>query len=1212
MKETMSRATLREVDPFVDELCLLEAERQEHKLVMIASESICPRAVREVMSSKLANLYAEGYPSMKMGRLPEARLTDYAEHLSYYRRFSNRRYYKGTEYVDFIEALGMARAAELFATGEVPAGRIFANMQPLSGAAANNAVYEAFLRPGDVVMGMDLSFGGHLTHGNRVNRSGKHFDIRSYRVGEDGRLDYDAMMKLAKEVRPKLIIAGFSAYPWDVDWKRMREVADGVPGKPAILLADIAHTAGLVAAKVISSPVGYADVVSFTTHKSLCGPRGAMILTTDPKKAKKIEVAVFPGEQGGPHVHQMAAKAVALGIAGTDGFGKLMQDVKDNASALASAFEEEGLTLAYGGTDTHLCLVDLRKVKTGSEVPLTGEIASRILDLCGITCNKNTIGGDTNAVHPSAVRFGTVWATQRGLGPEHMKKVAGIVARVLMGLRVFEYIGTGGTHVGRARIDPSLITGARKALARVLVDALAIRPQDARKVGYPHFTPEPDAGPSRSPLEPLHEKAGATLGERRRWIVPLHFGSADAEVEAVRTGCAIFDEDHASVIEVRGERAALLLHHATTGDVARLEPGESRAALMLDDDGRTMARVIVLSFGPDELGREKLWVKARGDERELLAEWLRDLSDGYVLLDDDTHTKVYGPAAVEDLGSASKDRPALTVIAVKGRCSHDLVGKVVAEASGLARGRFATIAFADGPGVVVRRPAETHDGYEIIAPSSQAPGLWVRLIEAGARPAGQIAYDRLGEGAKDDHLVHVDKPWFAGQKAWTFKNAPAGGRKEWVFEKPDLEPEKTRLYDRHVSLAKKSRVVPFAGWLMPTWYTSIAEEHRAVREAAGLFDVSHMGVLEFSGDGAEEFLDVMTTAYVPRLRPGQARYSYLLAPDGRVIDDILIYRKAAALFVVIVNAANAREDEAWFRAALTGGYVLDRDRPFVAPQGGVTIRNLKEPSSGDDQRVDMALQGPRSLDLLDVVIEDADLRRRIHHLSRFEFTEGALGDMPLMVASTGYTGEEIGFELYTHPDRLVELWDLLLERGGPLGVMPAALGARDSTRTEAGLPLHGHELAGENGVNPVEAGYGAFVKLHKPFFVGRQAMVKASTARDREIVRFVVDGRGPRLIRPGHVVVDGRKGRYAGVVTSCTMAGSREVGMALVRRELAVEGTPLQIFPYTRKDRMPGQVNLHQMGDEDWIPISRASTVMSRFPREGGPAAETLAAEPGE
>jgi glycine cleavage system T protein len=1202
MKEHMSRASLSEVDPFVDELVLLESERQECKLVMIASESICPLAVRQVMSSKLTNLYAEGYPSQRMGRLPEEQLEDYAEHLSYYRRFSNRRYYKGTEYVDFVESLGMARAARLFANDRVGPESIFANMQPLSGAAANNAVYEAFLKEGDPVMGMDLSHGGHLTHGNRVNRSGKHFDIRGYVVGPDGRLDYEAMKELAAEHRPKLVIAGFSAYPWDVDWERMREVADSVPGGPAILLADIAHTAGLVAAGVLSSPVGYADVVSFTTHKSLCGPRGAMILTTDPRKARKIEVAVFPGEQGGPHVHQMAAKAVALRIAMTDEFRTLMQGVKDNARALAEGFEEEGIPLAYGGTNTHLCLVDLRKVKKAGDVPLTGEIASRILDLCGITCNKNTIGGDTNAVHPSAVRFGTVWSTQRGLGPGHMKRLAGIVANVLKGLKVFEYIGTGGSHVGRAKIDPALITGARKALARILVDAKAIRPEDARQVGYPHFTPDPDAGPSHSPLEEAHEKAGARLGERRRWVVPLDFGDPEAEVRAVKEGCAIFDEDHATVLEVRGERAALLLHHATSADVARLEPGSSCAGLMIDDDGRHMARVIVMRCPVDHMGRERLWVKARGDARELLAEWLRDLSDGYVLVDDDIHAKAYGPAAIEDLGSPDHEGRYLTVLAVKGRTCRQVAGKVFAEAAHLERGRFTRL---DDDTVLLRRPRDTHDGFEIILPASRAEQIWSRFLEAGARPAGQEAYDRLGKGVDDDRLVHADKPWFAGQKAWGFRKGLGAERPEWAWEPPDAEPRRTCLYDRHLARTRKSRLVPFAGWIMPTWYTSIAEEHDAVRRAAGLFDVSHMGVLDFRGDGAEEFLDIMTTAYVPRLRPGQARYSYLLDPRGAVIDDILIYRRGPRDFMLIVNAANADEDEAWFRAAATGRYLLDPDRPWIAPQGRIEIRNLKDPSAGDDMRVDLAIQGPRSLDVLARVIEDRAFVERIRALGRFEFAEGEALGAPLIAAATGYTGEEVGFELVTHPGAAPALWDAILERGAELGVKPAALGARDSTRTEAGLPLHGHELAGEHGVNPVEAGYGSFVKLHKPFFVGRQAMVEAATRRDREIVRFVVEGKGHRLIRPHHIVVDGRKGRYAGVVTSCTMAGEREVGMALVtRRELAREGSPLQIFPYTDRDRMPDSVNPLAMGDEDWIPISRPARVVIRFPGEGGPAAE--------
>src|SRR5512138_3375746 len=279
MADFLFRGSLADLDPAVDELIQLEAERQYRKLILIPSESTAPVAVREALGSVFQNLYAEGYPDDETRQMNEDEILDYTARLSYYRRYADPRYYKGVEYADVIESLARRRCAELFASDKFPANRIFVNVQPLSGAPANNAVYEAFVKPGDVVMGMSLVAGGHLTHGSPVNRSGKHYQIVSYDVDPaTEQLNYDKIRELALASKPKMIIAGYTSYPYAPDWKKFREIADEVG---AYLLADVSHVSGLVIAGAYPSPLGLAHVISFTTHKTLSGPRGAVLLTLD-------------------------------------------------------------------------------------------------------------------------------------------------------------------------------------------------------------------------------------------------------------------------------------------------------------------------------------------------------------------------------------------------------------------------------------------------------------------------------------------------------------------------------------------------------------------------------------------------------------------------------------------------------------------------------------------------------------------------------------------------------------------------------------------------------------------------------------------------------------------------------------------------------------------------------------------------------------------
>ncbi len=368
-----------------------ELGRQQHTLELIASENMVSKAVMQAQGSVMTNKYAEGYPG--------------------------RRYYGGCEHVDKVEALAQERAKKIF-------GVKHANVQPHSGSQANMAVYMAVLQPGDTIMGMDLSHGGHLTHGSPVNFSGRLYNVVAYGVREsDERIDYDEMQAMAEEHKPKMIIGGASAYERDIDFARMRKIADSVG---AILFVDMAHYAGLIAAGVYPSPVGHAHVITTTTHKTLRGPRGGMILTDDDELAKKLNSRIFPGIQGGPLMHVIAAKAVAFGEALGEQFKADQKQVAINARVLAETLVAGGLRVVSGGTDCHMFRVDVRPQG------ITGKVAEEALEAAGITTNKNTIPFDPESPFvTSGIRIGTSVMTTRGMKEDESRQVAAMILKVL-------------------------------------------------------------------------------------------------------------------------------------------------------------------------------------------------------------------------------------------------------------------------------------------------------------------------------------------------------------------------------------------------------------------------------------------------------------------------------------------------------------------------------------------------------------------------------------------------------------------------------------------------------------------------------------------------------------------------------------------------------------------------------------------------------------
>ncbi len=414
-------------------------------------------------------------------------------------------------------------------------------------------------------------------------------------------------------------------------------------------------------------------------------------------------------------------------------------------------------------------------------------------------------------------------------------------------------------------------------------------------------------------------------------------------------------------------------------------------------------------------------------------------------------------------------------------------------------------------------------------------------------------------------------------------------------------------------------MAPFAGWDMPLWYTSIRDEHRVVRGAAGLFDVSHMGILDVRGPHATYFLNLVTTNDVTALRPldfgpgesepGESQYTYLLDPDGHVIDDLIVYRLSPARFLLVVNAANTDKDWDWLRAVNDRQVRIDRTRPWVRAGFQADVRNLQDPQESYAWLVDVALQGPRSRDVLCALIDAApastatrELRRRLMMLKRTELLEAHIpsdrapgGVYDLIISRTGYTGEAMEFEIFIHPEVLEMFWKQLLEVGAAFGLRPVGLGARDSLRIEAGLPLYGHELAGPLDLRPDDAGFEGFVKLHKPFFVGRRAFVQHAAERRMEVVRFRVEEKGVRVPKQGDAVT-GSRGRVIGQVTSCSQdTEGFLVGLAIVDRRYIDVGTELGIFPHPTRGAWDKPYEKLEVGDR--VTMHLEAEVVSRFMR---------------
>lgn len=1040
MSDYLFRGSFEDLDPLVHQLSQYEAERQFRKLILIPSESTSPAAVREALSSPFQNIYAEGYPEEDSRWLSEEEILNYSERLPYYRRYSDPRYYKGVEYANIVEALARRRCAELFSANGYGADEIFVNVQALSGAPANNAVYHALVNPGDTVMGLNLLHGGHLSHGSPVNRSGKYYNIVPYTIDpETEKIDFDQVKALAMEHKPKMIIAGYSAYPWQVDWIKFREIADLVG---AYLLADISHISGLVAGGVHPSPIGIADIVTSTTHKTLCGPRGAVIMTTNRLLAKKIDRAVFPGEQGGPHVNVFAALAVAFKLAKTDEFSQLQTQIVKNSRALAAQLSNRGFRIPYGGTDTHILNLDVKTVVSEDGVTLSGDLASRILDIAGLVVNRNTIPGDRSALNPSGVRLGTPWITQRGFNEQTTAAIGDLIADLLLAIKPYRQPSSRRLSQ-RAKVDYQTLETVKMKVRDLAIQAgIDYTPSESP---YPHFYFLDDQPASTSDI---------------------------------------------STYRISGDKATAFLNFTLTSDIETLNDGEQQPT-QVNAAGDPIQGTV------KKISANEYLLQIRTQQASAAVTWLRALSDGFIAFDPDLLKKLPGHVSIEE-----------TQI-------------------------------------------------EAFPPSHGNP-------------------------------VSSSKPFFTGIAASSGSPLP-----EFNWQEPEDPPvRETALNQTHRDLGAK--MIPFAGWDMPVWYTSVVDEHLAVRTAAGLFDVSHMGVYQAEGPEAAIFLDTVCGNDINSLEVGQSLYTHFLTPKAAVIDDLLVYRRSAEKYLVVVNASNDDKDWAWLNAVLQGKVSIDKDRPWVLGYGRkVTLRNLRDPKEGDDMRVDIALQGPKSRQILLALGCDEATRKRIMKLKRTELCEATIGGLDLVVSRTGYTGESMCFELFVHPDKSVELWQKLMSAGEPFGLKPCGLGARDSLRTEAGLPLYGHEMGGDHNLGVGDAGFHTYVKTYKPWFIGREAFLAQEQNRKSVVVRFRFSDKGVRMAHLGDPVID-KRGKTIGYVTSCAVDKEGLLtGQAYIDLKYAEKDTPIFIYQGApdKASKAPADLTI---GDRTHIP--NAALVLSRFP----------------
>jgi glycine hydroxymethyltransferase len=1051
---------LTEVDPWMAALLEREEVRQLRQICLGAASSLCPAAVREAQASVFSNIDAEGYPPKRMVQADWKQLLNLDEQVAYYFRYGDSRYNKGTELANVVEVVAQRRAAGLFATEwadnsdiSVNASDIHVNLQCPTGSLANTAVFEALLKPGDVVLSMNLVDGGHLTHGSPLHRSGRTYNIVHYGVDAvTQRLNYDSIRDLAQQHRPKLIVGGASSYPWAIDWKMLRQIAEEIEPRPSIL-ADISHPAGLVSAGLIPNPIGYADVVTFTTYKTLCGPRGAAILCTDAMIAEAINRAVFPGLQSAPVFQQIVALAVAFEIARTAKFRRLQRKIAENARLLHLHLTQLEIPVAFGGTNTHIVVADVGKVPTSTKQRLCGDVVARILERAGISCNSNMIPGDRYAALASGIRLGTTWISQLGYGEAEVCEIATIIAEICNGIKPYSFYGTKRETRG-GKVNEDLFRSASRRVREILQNGGEYVPDVLLEKRYK------DSNQAKA------KQALPAADKIKIWDL----------------------RSQSEALIVMGERAPSFLQSIVTRDMYELKQGEVIPALVLHPNGEKRLNVFVCALSGTPCPRYLLVYPCDPETR--FRDWLQMLSDGHVEVEsDDPSITIDGPVVIKEADSWHFDHI---------RTEIDNVVEALAD--------FATVSEADGESLI-----DSNKPYFI----------------------GQAALP------KD---TQTNKQWFSFE-GMDSSMVAATSMAVLASENPS---KPSPFYNCHKALG--ATFTDFAGYLMPLYYTSNSQEHQRVRTHAGLFDLSYKVLLAFQGHGAERFLDIVLTEYIPALNIGESCRACILCPEGMVISDCVLYRTAADYFIMELEPVNAQAVESWLRAVAAREVMIDLAKPGVEVDRSCSITNFKTCS---EPLLVLALQGQKSTAILQRLLNNDKSRIILNNLRRGHIAELSISGIIVRLARRGYTGELIGYEIFVPESQAGLLWNAILDAGFDFSLRPTGLSAAESLRIEAGLPLCGRELGGPYAVSPTEAGFGSCIKLHKPFFIGRQHMISCLPSRRLVRLRAEMDTANLEILEP--IIYDEAR-NIIGVMTSSACVSGQYYGIGLLDEKLFDKG----------------------------------------------------------
>lgn len=1138
------RSSITEVDPWLATLLEREEQRQFRQICLGAASSLCLPAVKEAQASVFSNIDAEGYPPKRMAQAGWEHLLDLDEQLAYYARYGDPRSNKGTELANVVEVVAQRRASAAFSTAwanhsdiSVNAADIHVNLQCPTGSLANAAVFEALLKPGDVVLSMNLVDGGHLTHGSPLHRSGKTYRIVHYGVDPSTQqLDYNQIRDLAQHYCPKLIVGGASSYPWAIDWKKFRQIAEETEPRPYIL-ADISHPAGLVIAGLIPNPIGYADVVTFTTHKTLCGPKGAAILSTDHTIAQSIDRAVFPGLQSAPVFQQIVALAVAFEIARTQEFKLLQNKIAENARLFYQHLAYLGIPIAFGGTNTHIVVADVGKIPIFTKQRLSGEVVTRILERIGITCSSTTIPGDRHAALASGIRLGTTWISQLGYGETEVRELASIIAEICKGIKPYRYFGLRRETLG-GKVREELLRSASKRVREIL------------KKSSEHV---PGTSPQKA-------REGGNYGEAQ-FIAPLQAHPATGKVE-------IWDlRNWSEALIVTGERATNFLQSIISRDIFDLKKGEVIPALVLKPNGEKRLNVLVCAL-PGEPHPRFLLVFQRNPETNF-CDWLHMLSDGHVEVErGDPFITIDGPVIIKGVDSWYFDQAAMGEVLLAGDEALSLLGGTL-EVGNSRSLRVVEIPFG-GHTLFGIRTLTAHNTaiWKIIGTQPILSELLAILSKKyqvrtpddaqtraelfGGKPeivSSVLAFAASGTGIEPgvDALITYNKPYFIGQTALPKK---AGlDKKRFSFDKMDSwiarvaqAPGNSSKPSPFSSCHEASGAIftEFADFQLPLYYTSADQEHQHVRKYAGLFDLSYKVLLGFRGQGSERFLDLALTEHIPQLRAGGSCRACILRPEGPIISHCILYRVASDYFIMELDPFKAQMVESWLRAVAARDVMIDPARPGIEVDRSCSITNLR---TGPDPLTVLALQGPKSTAIMQHLLKENKSRHILNNLSKGQIIELSFSGIVGWLACRGYTGEPVGYEIFVPPSQAEFLWNALMDAGFDDSLSPIGLSAADSLRIEAGLPLYGKELAGPYHVSPMEAGFGSCIKLHKPFFIGRHSMLSYSPSRRLVRLRAEIDATDVTKLES---TIHDDAGKIIGVTTSRVSISGRYYGLGLL------------------------------------------------------------------